>query len=142
MFVFSTQTHPMSLWGCLKPGHRRSGETNRLFSRVMNKAQRDYCTTRRELLAVISAMQHFRPILQRHRMSVFSTRTHPMSLWGCLKPGHRRSGETNRLLFPRHEQSPTRLLHNSPRASSSYLSLATLPALFAWNQSNPSERPS
>ena len=33
------------------------------FSRVMNAAQRGYCTTRRELLAVISALQHFRHYL-------------------------------------------------------------------------------
>jgi len=30
------------------------------FSRVMNSAQRGYCTTRRELLAVIASLQHFR----------------------------------------------------------------------------------
>ena len=29
------------------------------FSKVMNSNQRNYCTTRRELLAVISALQHF-----------------------------------------------------------------------------------
>ena len=33
------------------------------FSRVMNTTQRNYCTTRRELLAVISALQHFRHYL-------------------------------------------------------------------------------
>lgn len=33
------------------------------FSRVMNSAQRNYCATRRELLAVISALQHFRHYL-------------------------------------------------------------------------------
>jgi len=33
------------------------------FSRVMNQTQRNYCTTRRELLAVISALQHFRHYL-------------------------------------------------------------------------------
>ena len=33
------------------------------FSRVMNQAQRNYCATRRELLAVISALQHFRHYL-------------------------------------------------------------------------------
>jgi len=33
------------------------------FSRVMNPAQKQYCTTRRELLAVISALQHFRHYL-------------------------------------------------------------------------------
>ena len=33
------------------------------FSRVMNSAQRGYCTTRRELLAVVSSLQHFRHYL-------------------------------------------------------------------------------
>jgi len=33
------------------------------FSRVMNKAQRSYCTTRREFLATITALQHFRHYL-------------------------------------------------------------------------------
>ena len=33
------------------------------FSRVMNNAQRNYCPTRRELLAVIVALQHFRHYL-------------------------------------------------------------------------------
>ena len=33
------------------------------FSRVMNAAQRNYCPTRRELLAVIASLQHFRHYL-------------------------------------------------------------------------------
>jgi len=33
------------------------------FSRVMNVTQRNYCTTRRELLVVICALQHFRHYL-------------------------------------------------------------------------------
>jgi len=33
------------------------------FSRVMNSTQRNYCTTRRELQAVICALQHFRHYL-------------------------------------------------------------------------------
>ena len=33
------------------------------FSKVMNPAQKQYCKTRRELLAVISALQHFRHYL-------------------------------------------------------------------------------
>jgi len=30
------------------------------FSKVLNRAQKNYCPTRRELLAVIMALQHFR----------------------------------------------------------------------------------
>jgi len=33
------------------------------FSRVMNSAQRSYCATRRELLALIAGLQHFRHYL-------------------------------------------------------------------------------
>ena len=33
------------------------------YSRIMNSAQRNYCPTRRELLAVIAALQHFRHYL-------------------------------------------------------------------------------
>jgi len=38
------------------------------FSRVMNPAQKQYCTMRRELLAVISALQHFRHYLICNRV--------------------------------------------------------------------------
>ena len=38
------------------------------FSRVMNSAQRGYCTTRRELLPVISALQHFRHYLLENKV--------------------------------------------------------------------------
>ena len=33
------------------------------YSRIMNPAQRNYCPTRRELLAVVAALQHFRHYL-------------------------------------------------------------------------------
>jgi len=36
-----------------------------VFSRVMNPAQRNYCPTRRKLLAVIAGLQHFRHYLVR-----------------------------------------------------------------------------
>jgi len=38
------------------------------FSRFMNVTQRNYCTTRRELLAVICALQHFRHYLLGNRI--------------------------------------------------------------------------
>jgi len=38
------------------------------FSRVMNTTQRNYCTTRRELLAVICTLQHFRHYLRGNKV--------------------------------------------------------------------------
>jgi len=38
------------------------------FSRVLNQAQRNYCPTRRELLAVVAAFQHFRHYLLNSRI--------------------------------------------------------------------------
>jgi len=40
------------------------------FSRVMNNAQRNYCTTRRELLAVVASLQHFRHYLLRAKVII------------------------------------------------------------------------
>lgn len=39
------------------------------FLRVMNSLQKQYCTTQRELLAVISALQHFHHYLLVTRLS-------------------------------------------------------------------------
>lgn len=36
------------------------GERGWYFSRAFNKAERHYCVTRRELLAVVSAVRHFK----------------------------------------------------------------------------------
>ena len=40
------------------------------FSRVMNVTQRNYCTTRQELLAVICALQHFRHYLLGNKQTI------------------------------------------------------------------------
>ena len=42
------------------------------FSKVMNPAQKQYCATRRELLAVISALQHFRHYLIGNKVILLS----------------------------------------------------------------------
>ena len=41
----------------------RQERPNAFFSRVMSPAQQNYCSTRRELLAVIASLQHFRHYL-------------------------------------------------------------------------------
>ena len=49
------------------------------FSRVLNPTQRNYCTTRREHLAVISALQHFRHYLLGQ--TIILRRDHYSLMW-------------------------------------------------------------
>ena len=56
------------------------------FSRVMNQAQRNYCTTRRKLLAVISAFQHFRHYLLGNKVILRSDHHSLKSLKTFNKP--------------------------------------------------------
>ena len=41
-----------------------------LFSRIMSSTQRNYCPTRRELLAAVSAVQHFRHYLLGNKVTL------------------------------------------------------------------------
>lgn len=47
------------------------------FSRLLSKAERRYCTTRRELLAIVKSLTHFHPYLYGHK---FTLRTDHASL--------------------------------------------------------------
>jgi len=40
------------------------------YSRVLTQPERQYCVTRRELLAVVSAVKHFHPYLYGHHFTV------------------------------------------------------------------------
>jgi len=51
------------------------------YSRALNQAERNYCVTRRELLAVVRALQHFQPYLHGSR---FLLRTDHASLTWLL----------------------------------------------------------
>ena len=51
-------------------------------SRVLSKAKGKYCITRRELLAVVTFLQHFRPYLLRHHLDIVQT-DHGSLTWVC-----------------------------------------------------------
>ena len=58
------------------------------FSKTLSPAERNYCVTRRELLAVVKAVKHFRPYLYGQR---FKLRTdHASLMWLCRRqePAH------------------------------------------------------
>ena len=58
------------------------------FSRILNRSQRNYCPTRRELLAVVASMQHFRHYLL-HNHVILRTDHHSLK-W--LNTFHRPEG--------------------------------------------------
>ena len=64
----------------IQDGHER---VVAYFSKTLSPAERNYCVTRRELLAVIKAVKHFRPYLYGRR---FTLRTDHASLrWLCRR---------------------------------------------------------
>jgi len=53
------------------------------YSKALLAPEKNYCTTRRELLAVVKAVKHFRPYLYRH---TFRLRTdHASLIWLCRR---------------------------------------------------------
>eukprot|EP00731_Ephydatia_muelleri_P037156 Em0403g5a len=63
-------------------------------SRSLSKAERKYCATRREMLALVWAIKHFRPYLYGRR---FTVRTDHASLW-WLQSFHEPEGQVARWL--------------------------------------------
>jgi len=62
-FVLDTDASDVALGAILSTTVDGVERPITFFSRVMNSAQRNYCATRRELLAVIAGLQHFRHYL-------------------------------------------------------------------------------
>jgi len=53
------------------------------YSKALSATERNYCTTRKELLAVVKAVKHFQPYLYRR---TFRLRTDHVSLiWLCKR---------------------------------------------------------
>jgi len=63
IFIFDTDASDVSVGAILSTMVDGVECPIAFFSRVMNSSQRNYCPTRRELLAVIAGLQHFRHYL-------------------------------------------------------------------------------
>jgi len=61
--ILDTDSSDVALGGVLSQVINGEERPIAFFSRVLSQTQRGYCATRRELLAVITAMQHFRHYL-------------------------------------------------------------------------------
>uniref|UniRef100_A0A3B3RSX8 Reverse transcriptase RNase H-like domain-containing protein n=1 Tax=Paramormyrops kingsleyae TaxID=1676925 RepID=A0A3B3RSX8_9TELE len=77
-FVLDTDASDVELGAVLS---QVGGHVIGYFSRSLSRAERNYCVTRRELLAVVAALKHFRPYLYGQR---FQLRTDHTSLTWLL----------------------------------------------------------
>ena len=63
MFVFDTDASLLGLRGVLSQIQDGDKKVIAYASRKLNPAQQQYCTTKRELLAVVTFMKHFKHYL-------------------------------------------------------------------------------
>ncbi|CAB3996360.1 Retrovirus-related Pol poly from transposon, partial [Paramuricea clavata] len=64
-------------WAVLSQKRGNEEKVIAYFSRSLNRTQRQYCTTRREVLAVVKSLAHFHPYLNGRK---FAARTDHFSL--------------------------------------------------------------
>lgn len=76
-FIVDTDASNVGLGAVLSQEGEHGEQVVAYYSRSLSKPERNYCVTRRELLAVILAVRHFRPYLYGQR---FVLRTDHASL--------------------------------------------------------------
>ena len=70
-FVLDTDASDTGIGAVLSQFHQDGSEHVIAYaSRTLNKAERNYCVTRKELLAVVTFMKHFRQYLVGHKFTV------------------------------------------------------------------------
>ncbi|KAJ8351941.1 hypothetical protein SKAU_G00234170 [Synaphobranchus kaupii] len=81
LFIFDTDASNTGVGAVLSQEDKDGERVVAYYSRALGKAERNYCVNRRELLAVVRALHHFRPYLQG---SHFLLRTDQASLTWLL----------------------------------------------------------
>ena len=84
-FILDTDASDLAIGGVLSQIQNGKERPISLASKVLNSAQRDYCTTRKELLAVVMFTRHFRHYLLGR---VFLIRTDHASLVWLMRFKH------------------------------------------------------
>lgn len=80
-FIVDTDASNVGVGAVLSQGGEGEERAVAYFSRALSRAEKNYCVTRRELLAVVLAVRHFRPYLHGNR---FLLRTDHASLTWLL----------------------------------------------------------
>lgn len=64
-FMFQSDSEHNNGFGTVFSRTRWSRKVNELFSKVLTKSERNYCVTKKELLAIINDVDHFHKYLYR-----------------------------------------------------------------------------
>uniref|UniRef100_A0A8C6P9U8 ribonuclease H n=1 Tax=Nothobranchius furzeri TaxID=105023 RepID=A0A8C6P9U8_NOTFU len=78
-FIVDTDTSNVGVGAALSQQDDAGERVVAYFSRALGRAQRNYCVTRRELLAVVLAVRHFRPYL--HGCRFLQRNNHASLTW-------------------------------------------------------------
>ena len=82
-YILDTDASDMGVGAVLSQVQEGRERVVAYYSKTLSPAERNYCVTRRELVAVIKAMKHFRPYLYGQR---FRLRTdHASLMWLCRR---------------------------------------------------------
>ncbi|KAJ8414470.1 hypothetical protein AAFF_G00053400 [Aldrovandia affinis] len=88
-FVLDTDASNLGMGAVLSQVGPEGERAVAYFSHTFNKAERNYCVTRRELLAVVKAVRHFSHRTPR-TLSVPEQQQHQVALTGATRPRRRR----------------------------------------------------
>lgn len=69
-FILTTDASDFAVGAVLSQGHLGKDRPIAYTSRTLNKSEENYCTTEKELLAIIWAVKHFRPYLYGRRFKL------------------------------------------------------------------------
>lgn len=85
-FLLKTDASGFSIGSVLCNGNDRPVA---YASRVLNKAEQNYCTVEKELLAVVWSVKHFRPYLYGRKFEIFTDHRPLIYLFGMTNPSSR-----------------------------------------------------
>jgi len=69
-FVLDTDASNVGIGAVLSQVHQEDKRVIAYYSQVLSKTECNYCTTRRELLAIVKAIDHFQPYLYGRKVTI------------------------------------------------------------------------
>lgn len=86
-FVLTTDASNYGIGGVLSQINEQNHDLPiAYYSRTLNKAEQNYSTTEKELLAIVNAIEHFRPYLYGRKFTIFTDHRPLQWLFNCQNP--------------------------------------------------------